>query len=547
MREYVKKGKFSVTAISGTYVIVLGFNAEKSDTSGLLGFAINRTDHTEGEQYWLRGIKTFEETVPDPVPGMLYSTLEHPVQSFHWGDYTAKADHKYTYTVVPLFGKPKSLQQGVPVEINVETESADMGKHAIHFNRGVAGSQAYKAKFKNKRPEDVKNRKAFVWLSRGLEEAVVDFISQANGPEYGLRASMYEFNYLPVLEAFKKAADQGADVKIVYDSRKENPRENSDEAIDKVGIRALVKRREANPSYISHNKFIILLKDDKPMEILSGSTNMTLSGIFGQANVGHIVRDEQVATKFLDYWTELYNDCPAKELREWNFTETPDPAGPCVPNTITPIFSPRKSLNALKWYAEKMDEANDMVCLTAAFGVHDFLRDVLSKKKNCSRYVILDKKGKDYDALCKVPNVQVAVGSHLSGDTLYHWAKEKITEYSVHVRYIHTKFMLLDPLSDNPVTITGSANFSDASTTKNDENSLVISGDKGTADIYLGEFMRLFYHFYFRYVVQNQKAKSGSKEKQRSYLKPDDSWVAKYYQKDSKNERERIMFGRKLT
>lgn len=116
MRRYTKNGKFSVTAISGTYVIVLGFNAEESDTTGLRGFAINRAEHTEGEQYWLRGIKTFEETVSDPVPGMLYSTLEHPIQSFHWGDYTAKTDHKYTYTVVPLFRNPKNLAARVTCE-----------------------------------------------------------------------------------------------------------------------------------------------------------------------------------------------------------------------------------------------------------------------------------------------------------------------------------------------------------------------------------------------------------------------------------------------
>lgn len=313
------------------------------------------------------------------------------------------------------------------MKLDVETESEDMGTHAVYFNRGVAGSQAYKAKFKNKRPEDVKNRKAFVWLSRGLEKALLGFISQASGSEYGLRASVYEFNYLPVLEAFKKAADQGADVKIVYDSRKEKPRDKSDAATDKVGIRALVKRRKTNPSYISHNKFVILMKDGKPIETFSGSTNMTLSGIFGQANVGHIVRDEQVASKFLNYWKELYNDRPAKKLRKWTCSETPDPAGPCAPNTLTPLFSPWKSLNALKWYAEKMDEANEMVCLTAAFGVYPFLKDVLSKKKCCSRYVILDRKGKDYGALCKIPNVQIAVGSHLARDTLYRWVREKIT------------------------------------------------------------------------------------------------------------------------
>jgi phosphatidylserine/phosphatidylglycerophosphate/cardiolipin synthase-like enzyme len=547
MRTYAKKGNFSVTAIAGTYVVVLGFNSDKASTNGLLGFAIKRTDHTEDEEYWLGGMKTFEETVPNPAVGKSYSTLEQPVQSFHWGDYTAKPNHKYTYTVVPLSGKPKKLQQGVPVTIDVATESEDSGTHAIYFNRGVAGSQAYATKFANKNPDEAQGYTAFVWLSRGLEEAMLGFINKANGVQYGLRAAVYEFNYETALKAFKKAADQGADVKIVYDSRKEEPQKQSDKAIDAVGIRALMKRREADPSYLSHNKFIILLKNGTPQEVWTGSTNFTVGGIFGQANVGHIVRDAQVASKYFEYWTELDSDCPAKELRKWDVNETPDPAGPCAPNTLLSVFSPRVSLDALKWYAERMKAASELVCLTAAFGVHPLLRDALSAKKDCSRYVILDKKGKDYDALCKVPNVQVAVGSFLEKDTLYHWAKEKLTKYNVHVKYIHTKFMLLDPLSDNPITVTGSANFSDASTTDNDENSLIISGDKRVADIYLGEFMRLFNHFYFRYVAQNQKAEAGSEEKKHGYLAPDDSWVEKYYQKGTKNERERVMFGRKLT
>ena len=49
------------------------------------------------------------------------------------------------------------------------------------------------------------------------------------------------------------------------------------------------------------------------------------------------------------------------------------------------------------------------------------------------------------------------------------------------------------------MVISGSTNFSDASTKDNDENMLVIRGDKRVADIYLGEFMRLWRHYRFRY------------------------------------------------
>jgi phosphatidylserine/phosphatidylglycerophosphate/cardiolipin synthase-like enzyme len=50
--------------------------------------------------------------------------------------------------------------------------------------------------------------------------------------------------------------------------------------------------------------------------------------------------------------------------------------------------------------------------------------------------------------------------------------------------------ILIDPLSDDPVVITGSANFSKNSKTNNDENMLIVRGKTRLADIFLGEFIR---------------------------------------------------------
>jgi len=72
------------------------------------------------------------------------------------------------------------------------------------------------------------------------------------------------------------------------------------------------------------------------------------------------------------------------------------------------------------------------------------------------------------------------------------------------VQYIHTKFMLVDPLGPDPIVVTGSANFSAASTTDNDENMLVIRGNRRVADVYLGEYMRLWNHYAFREWVAKQ-------------------------------------------
>ena len=58
--------------------------------------------------------------------------------------------------------------------------------------------------------------------------------------------------------------------------------------------------------------------------------------------------------------------------------------------------------------------------------------------------------------------------------------------------------MLIDPLGDEPIVIAGSANFSEASTDQNDENMLIVKGNNRVADVYLGEFMRLYSHHAFR-------------------------------------------------
>ena len=63
MRKWNDNKKISVHAISGSHVILLGFDATNEARKGLLGFTIQRTDHTEDEKSWLKGFKTFQETV----------------------------------------------------------------------------------------------------------------------------------------------------------------------------------------------------------------------------------------------------------------------------------------------------------------------------------------------------------------------------------------------------------------------------------------------------------------------------------------------------
>ncbi len=109
------------------------------------------------------------------------------------------------------------------------------------------------------------------------------------------------------------------------------------------------------------------------------------------------------------------------------------------------------------------------------------------------------------------------------------------------VFFIHTKFLLIDPLSDDPLVCTGSANFSGASLKSNDENMLLIRGNTRVADIYLTEFDRIFRHFYFRDAA-NEIAQKGIRD-DFGLLKENDAWTNDYFDpKNVKNHRREMFF-----
>jgi len=126
-------------------------------------------------------------------------------------------------------------------------------------------------------------------------------------------------------------------------------------------------------------------------------------------------------------------------------------------------------------------------------------------------------------------NVCEAWGSYIE-EPVYQWVRETTTGalgLNAHVHYVHSKFMLVDPLGDDPIVVTGSANFSDASTRANDENMLAIRGNYRAADIYFTEFNRLFNHYYFRSVME---ARHGHDSDQGASLFLDETpdWQQKY-------------------
>ena len=158
--------------------------------------------------------------------------------------------------------------------------------------------------------------------------------------------------------------------------------------------------------------------------------------------------------------------------------------------------------------------------MTFAFGINDIFKEVYRTSSAPLRFALLEKKTRTFKRSEEQQRIAeeraidrlrfhkanvFAIGSIIRDDALEGWVKERLTGLNKNVNYVHNKFMLIDPLSSNPTVVAGSANFSNASTTNNDENMLVIKGNKRVADIYFGEFMRLYSHHAFRRIRDVQE------------------------------------------
>jgi hypothetical protein len=565
MRQPANGPVLKVRAIGGLHVVTLGWDfveGQEAKRQGLLGFAIEREELDHGqvtERYFLRGIKRFKFKDEGLPPGTPVPTSEHPIQSFQWGDYTAKPGVTYRYRVIPVYGKPKLVELDEPsatkVEITTEAEEGRAGQdgqaaHDIYFNRGVAGSQAYARKFPNMQPDETKpESEQMKWLSRGLFEALTGFIGHAAGgdaADYKLRAMLYEFRYKPVAKAFAAARTKGADVAIRYEAQ--SYKAENEAVIAAAGIKGICKPQKSRDG-IRHNKFIVLIHKDKPVAVWTGSTNISAGGIFGHSNVGHAIWDEGIAARYLAYWEDLAKpDVTRGTLVANNLATEPTPARQTLPpsDRMLHLFSPRDTdtVETLLWYSDLMRSAKRVMCMTFAFNLDDFFRDVLVEKGDTLRYAVFDKNvgdavEKQMDA---TGNTVIAAGAILSQGDLENFIGERLTGFNKNL-YIHDKFMLIDPLGDDPVVVTGSANFSRPSQVKNDENMVVIRGSVRVADIYFGEFMRIFDHLYSRYIVAKLK-KANKQDPEAGYLKETaEEWVPAHFSKGRKDLRRRYFMG----
>jgi phosphatidylserine/phosphatidylglycerophosphate/cardiolipin synthase-like enzyme len=187
------------------------------------------------------------------------------------------------------------------------------------------------------------------------------------------------------------------------------------------------------------------------------------------------------------------------------------------------------------------DSAKQAVFLTAAFGLTAEIAPVFKGERDYLRYLLIDTEKGEVEATRREPSNVVAAGAYRGKGAFRTWIASAL-QYLNSVDFVHTKLMLIDPLTDDPIVVTGSANWSDESSKANDENVVVIRGNTRVADIYLTDFMRIFNHYRLRGKARVPASKREPGRRAKLHLAEDDSWAQPFFVDGSPESKERMLF-----
>jgi phosphatidylserine/phosphatidylglycerophosphate/cardiolipin synthase-like enzyme len=331
--------------------------------------------------------------------------------------------------------------------------------------------------------------------------------------------------------------------------------------------------------HIAHNKFLVYVDSKgKPKAILTGSTNWTSTGLCTQTNNTIVIDNEAVAKRYLAYWKQLAKDTDDADgipknlqgatLRAWDAEGTDIPLGDGIaasswfsPNTpkarsssakatekrppdmeelATLIGQARHSVLFLAFYPGTPSLAN-WTAQAARANKNLFVRGCVTNK-SASEGFYYELKGMTPPAKVKgqknpPPKQDPRVFGAEAFDSKVPdgWKKEILNAgYAI----IHDKIVVIDPFADDCVVATGSHNLGHKASFDNDENLLIVRGNKKLAMAYTTHVLDVYDHFSARYRF---KLNGGQKDALELESKPE-AWLGKYFDADGQVNNSQLKF-----
>jgi len=463
-----------------------------------------------------------------PVQPTGVSSTQSPIRRCIWTDHSVVETDNVSYRVTAMTatsGGGFALDTGAVSDWTAPVvASGDVGGGLqAYFNRGTLMSQIV-SRFvggdvsENSLRNFLKNLQTpgyqpRLYLSGDALHQILLFLHDADRRGSSIHAAIYEFNDQELLDALKPFGSRGH--LLLGNGSATTPDVATELAAAGLEVkhRDLSHRGASSPSV--HNKFVV--ESDahgNAMRVLTGSTNWTTTGLCTQLNNVLIVDDTVIAQRYLDQWSRLVaagNDMTA-DLKASNTRPTAD-------KDITLYFAATNGEAEFKPVLDLIASAKDgALFLMFMPGQSPLLDALLDRAKDNNIYVrgvvssvTASKNGDIYSvggqvvksgAPAQAFHDDVPLPSGISEKDKPSWAEQEFNVAEMRgahlMAIVHSKTIVIDPFSDDCAVITGSHNFSVAASGKNDENLVIVRGNKQLAQAYALHINGVYDHYSWR-------------------------------------------------
>jgi phosphatidylserine/phosphatidylglycerophosphate/cardiolipin synthase-like enzyme len=494
-----------------------------------IGFQIERRNDNSGQ------ITVLANRIPPqpgqgPVQEAGVSSAQSPIRRCIWTDYGAVSTDSVSYRVTAMKNAAGTTFAPDPTSVSDWTTpvvtSGDMGNGlSAYFNRGTLMSQIA-SRFVKGDVSDASLRnfvhglatpgnQARQYLAGDALHEILSFLSDADRRGGTIYAALYEINDQQLIDALKPFGSRGH-VLIGNGSATKSANPPVAGQLTAAGLdvhhRDLSHSGKSSPSV--HNKFVLEAdaKGQNASRVLTGSTNWTTTGLCTQLNNMLIVEDATIAARFRKQWDMLVQagDDMTPALKASNSQPTTD-------KNVTLYFAATNGEAEFKPVLDLIAGAKEgALFLMFMPGQSPLLSALLARAQQNSIYVrgvvSSENPGTNITTVSGQVIKSGAAAQEFHKDVLLpagvsaadhpSWAEVEFSVGEIKsagmIAIVHTKAIVIDPFSDNCAVITGSHNFSDSASAKNDENLVIVRGNQKLAQAYALHINGVYDHYSWR-------------------------------------------------
>lgn len=481
---------------------------------------------------------------------------EWPFQRFNWIDHAVNVGQKVKYRVTAMIdsgsGRPFRAGPSSPWTKWAHL-TPDCGHgFSAYFNRGLILSQFVARYMKAKKLRAGQLKRSLVQsldpkfrtflegdLGRQLRALLEDTADSGS-----IYAALYELHEPSLEDALIRL---GSRAHVVLANGSDKSGDGNSEARERLNDEGVTTiDRLLRSKGLGHNKFVVFSKAGRPHSVWTGSTNWATTGLCTQVNNGLLIEHSGVAKVYKKQWQRLRDASPPitdpAAFPETLVTSNDAPTTVTVGKVKTSVWFARTSTGA------DMDALNDLIkgaqeaVLFLMFapgksGLHlaagrratekgMLVRGVVStlgNEKGNSDLNVLDVKL--IGSASKAMRDQYSVVQPQGAMGMASWIAEVTHRQfltSVGHAIVHSKILVIDPLSAHPVVVTGSHNFSASASRKNDENFVIVRDHPQLARAYATHVMSVYQHYRYRSYVREMLAEG---KKPWNKLEDNDTWL----------------------